>query len=164
VEFSLCGRISTGVQIAGLPLTIKVVFGVCLISLVVMDHLHHLQEIVLLQQNHRIGQLVKVDGTSSLALLVTALLAVDNLVTWDRAGFAEEGDQSLGWVAEGDDMLGLIFWLEEVEVVGDGVLAALLAGEEIDGHVKLSPTLVLAGEWRSVEGCKGIVSISLRYM
>lgn len=132
---------------SGRGLTIDVVLGVGLIRLVVVDHLNHGEQIILLQAGEAIGQLVHVD-LCRLALLlgigIAALLACAIGVVWDWTRSAEYLDKVRVWVLEGDDVLGLVAWLCEVEVVCNGVLSALLSSEEVNGHVELSPSLVLA--------------------
>ena len=54
-------------------------------------------------------------------------------------------------VLEGDSVLGLVHRLCEIEVMNQGTLAALLSSEEVDCHIKFTPSLILAAEWRFVE-------------
>lgn len=49
-------------------------------------------------------------------------------------------------------MRSFVAGVQEVQIVGDGVLAAFLGGEQVDCHVEFSPSLILAAERSLIEG------------
>jgi hypothetical protein len=50
-------------------------------------------------------------------------------------------------------VLGLVALRLKVEVVAEGMLAALVGCCEDDGHVKLSPSLLFDAEWCLLDCC-----------
>lgn len=115
-----------------------------------MDHLNDLKKIILLKPREHIRQLIHINVRATLALLlrIGGLATID--VVWDWTALAEEVEERWRWVLECDDVFGFVVWLREVQVVRDGVLAALLGDEEVDCKVELAPSLVLAAEWWGV--------------
>jgi len=80
-------------------LTLEIVLRVRLLGLVVVDHLHDLKQIVLLQLRQRVGQLLHVDASAlGLALWLGRGCGTVRLADW--SGFLEDREEFCLWVAE----------------------------------------------------------------
>src|ERR1700722_805450 len=116
-----------------------------------MDHLYNLKQIILLHLNQAFRQLIHVYLCAPLPFLrlisATFLPRTVNIIARDRSRLAEQLEQIGVWVAEDNNVLGFVTGLGEVKIVGESVFTALLGCVEIDGHVELAPSFVLASEW-----------------
>jgi hypothetical protein len=131
-----------------------------LLGLVVVDHLNNLKQVVLVELLKTIGELIHVNTTLAIALLLLLNGASTNLRTTLLAGsvtvdVARNGTRKaehvvklgarLG-VLENQDVLDLILGLLEVEVVDDGVALAREVGHD-DLHLEFTPAVLSDTEW-----------------
>lgn len=144
-------------------LTVDVILSVRLVALVVVDHLHNLQEILLAELRQRLGQLLHIHiAVRTLAHLLLLRLTGSRSAS-DAVGFGlvahatalpQRIKQRALRIPECDIMRALIALLLEVEVVGEDLVARLgcADGREGDLHVELAPSLLVNGERRAAEG------------
>jgi hypothetical protein len=115
-----------------------------------MDHLDHVQQIILSQLNQTFSQLLHIDSSSNpLPLLLRSLFAI--LVTRNRATFTEKINERGAWVLEGNNVLCFVPALGKVKVMVEGVLPTFLGGVEVNSHIEFSPALILASKWCIME-------------
>lgn len=120
-----------------------------------MDELNNLKEVLFSKFDDAISHLLDVD--SKLLLLASVdLLELALLISREGARLTQDLLQRLRGVSELNRVLNLILRRHEVEVVSNGVLATLLSGEHINGHLELAPAFVRALERRLVEHCQRV--------
>lgn len=141
-------------------LTIEVVLDERVIRLVVVDQLDHLKQILFLQLDQGIGHFLDIERLLSLLAAAIDLARLAVLVARQRTSLTQKLLQALGGVLEGYSVSLLVAVLLEVEIVGDGDLAALIGVVEVNVHLKLAPSFVLTGEGRVGESF-GTVSIAI---
>lgn len=137
-------------------LTLNIILGIGVWGLVVVDHLDNLQQILFIQLDQSISQLLHVNG-GPLSLLLVLLAGTTVVVARDWAGIAKNRDESLGGVLECDGMLGFVAGSSKVQVVYECGLPAFVARGQINGHVKLTPSLIFASEGGRGKDCGGLV-------
>lgn len=142
-------------QVDGKLACLDVILVVCLVRLMIVNHLDDVEKIILGELGKTVGHLLEV-ADSLLLLQVISLAGLRRglrvILVGDRAGLAENGEQGLGRVLEGDRLDVLVAGGLEVQIVIDGTFTTLLGSEHVDGHLELTPTFVGASEGRLDEG------------
>lgn len=133
---------------------VHIILSVCLVSLVVVDELNDMKQVVLVELGESIGHLLKVvTGLSLLSIVGLASLGdLGVVIAGDGASLAQDLQQSLRRVLNLDGLNRLVAGLLEVQIVVDGALG-LLGGVHVDGHLKLAPSLILTSVGRLRECC-----------
>lgn len=103
VKLAVCGKsASDRMLFQWVVLTLDIILSVCLVGLVVVDHLHYLKQVILGKLRQSLSKLFHVDiavRLVSLLLWLAACSAVRSLASWAR--FPELLEEVCLWVAEG---------------------------------------------------------------
>lgn len=134
-------------------LTIQVVLHESIVRFVVVDELDDLKQVLFLKLHQSVGHLLDIEWLLGLLAAAIDLARFTVLVTRQRPSLTQDLLQALRGVLEGNDVGLLVAVLLEIEVVGDGDLAALVGVVEVDVHLKFAPSLVFTGEGRGSKGC-----------
>lgn len=136
-------------------LTLDIILGVRVITLIIMHHLHDMQQIILAQPLQTFSQFLHIDLclSSLLPLLAGSTLCgtptVDGSSSWasggitDGSALAQTVDEFGFGIAEGERVKGLVAFGAEVQIMEDCLFAlGLGVWGQGDLHVEFAPALL----------------------